>query len=170
MDYKRTILHVDDDPQITRLVASRLKDLGYEVTSLNDPRLALEELDRSHQRLVLLDIDMPHISGLDLLEKIRADYRGTQVIMLTGLVTLQTVLQSFRWGAEFCIFKPIVDMGPLLDAVERTFWKIDQWWSALDYLSREKRDRSSGTSGPSQSAELEPTNSAANSSPRELQG
>lgn len=52
MDYKRTILHVDDDPRITRIVAERLKSRGYELTSLNDPRRALEELNRSHQRLV----------------------------------------------------------------------------------------------------------------------
>jgi len=170
VDYKRTILHVDDDPQITRLVAARLKGLGYEMTSLNDPRRALEELAGSNQRLVLLDIDMPHISGLDLLDKIRTDYRGTQVIMLTGMVNMQTVLQSFRWGAEFCIFKPITDMGPLMEAIERTFWKIDQWWSALGHLSREKRARKFATAWPSRPAELETTDSAANSNRGGLSG
>lgn len=146
MRYQQTILHVDDDPQITRIVAERLKNEGYEVTSINDPRRAMEEFLRSHQRLVLLDIDMPHVSGLDLLREIKASHGGTQVIMLTGLVTMQTVLQSFRWGAEFCVFKPIVHAGPLLEAIERTFWKIDQWWKALEHLSEEKRAmRSSGT-------------------------
>jgi len=139
MTYKHSILHVDDDPQITRLVGQRLKALGYEVTSLNDPRQALEELNRLHQRLVLLDIDMPHVDGLELLRQIKASHGGTQVIMLTGLVNMQTLLQSFRWGAEFCLFKPIGDMQPLLETIDRTFWKIDQWWKALGHLSEEKR-------------------------------
>ena len=139
MDYKRTILHVDDDPQITRIVAKRLEQLGYKVTSLNDPTLALRELNDSHQRLVLLDIAMPSVNGLDLLREIKANHGGTQVIMLTGVVTLQAALQSFRWGAEFCVFKPIVNMEPLIEAIERTFWKIDQWWRAVEHLSREKR-------------------------------
>ncbi len=139
MHYRHSILHVDDDPQITRLVAERLEKLGYEVTSLNDPRDAMDELSRSNHRLVLLDIDMPHIDGLKLLRQIKARHGGTQVIMLTGLVTVQTLLQSFRWGAEFCVFKPFGDIGPLAEAVERTFWKIDQWWSALHHLSEEKR-------------------------------
>jgi DNA-binding NtrC family response regulator len=170
VNYKHTILHVDDDPQITRLVAERLNGLGYQVTSLNDPRQALEELNRLNQRLVLLDIDMPHVSGLDLLQKIQVDYRGTQVIMLTGTVTMQTVLQSFRWGAEFCIFKPIEDMGPLFEAIERTFWKIDQWWSALDHLLRDRRSKNSTASQPSEVAEIQTTTSAPNSNPRELRG
>ena len=170
MDYKRTILHVDDDPQITRIVAERLKSLGYEVTSLNDPRQALEELNRSHQRLVLLDIDMPHINGLDLLQEVQTHYGGTQVIMLTGMVTMQTVLQSFRWGAEFCVFKPIADLKPLLKVIERTFWKIDRWWETLEYLSQEKRSRRAGSVQPDQVTELETTNSRTNSSPTEIQG
>jgi len=139
MNNKRTILHVDDDPQITRIVGARLKALGYDVTSVNDARLVLEELSRSHQKLVLLDIDMPHVDGLELLRQIKTSNGGTQVIMLTGLTNVQTALQSFRWGAEFCLFKPIGDLRPLLEAVERTFWKIDQWWSVLQHISQAKR-------------------------------
>ena len=139
MEYHRTILHVDDDPALTRLVAHRLAAAGYEVTSVVDPTLALHELNNSHQRLVLLDIDMPQIDGLRLLREIKGSHGGTQVIMLTGLVSMQTVLQSFRWGAEFCLFKPLSDFQPLLTAIERTFWKIDQWWAALDYLSQQRR-------------------------------
>ncbi len=170
MDYKRTILHVDDDPQITRLIAERLKGLGYEVTSLNDPRRALEELNRSHQRLVLLDIDMPHVNGLELLRQIQAHYGGTQVIMLTGMVTMQTVLQSFRWGAEFCVFKPITDLKPLLKVIERTFWKIDRWWDTLEYLSQEKRSRKAGSVQTDQLTGLDTTTSAPSAGLREIQG
>lgn len=139
MSYKKALLHVDDDPQFTRLVACRLSKLGYEVASLNDPLQTVQVLNESHHRLVLLDIDMPKLSGLDLLKQIKTEIGGTQVIMLTSLVSLQTLLQSYRWGAEFCVFKPIENMQPLVDAIETVFRKIDHWWAALERLGKELR-------------------------------
>ena len=65
----RTILHVDDDPQFTRLVAHVLQRKGYDVVSLNDPQQVLGELIRHGYRIVLLDIDMPGIDGIDLLRR-----------------------------------------------------------------------------------------------------
>jgi DNA-binding NtrC family response regulator len=88
---------------------------------------------------VILDIDMPGINGLDLLREIKAYDGGIQVIMLTGMVSLSTLLQSFRWGAEACIFKPLGDLDPLLEALEDTFRKINRWWTALEELSQRRR-------------------------------
>jgi DNA-binding response OmpR family regulator len=139
VSYKKAILHVDDDPQFTRLVAHRLSALGYEVVSLHDPLQTLQVLNESHHRLVLLDIEMPQINGLDLLRKIKTEIGGTQVIMLTGLVSLQTMLQSYRWGAEFYVFKPLESMQPLVEAIEAVFRKIDHWWAALERLGKERR-------------------------------
>jgi len=136
---ERAILHIDDDPQVTRMVAKRLQQHGYEVTSLNDPTKALRELMQNQWRVVLMDIDMPRVNGLDLLREIKAYDGGVQVIMLTGVVTLSTLLQSFRWGAEACLFKPLDDMDPLLDALDDTFRKFNRWWSALEELSQRRR-------------------------------
>jgi len=140
MNYRKTILHVDDDPQLTRLVGQYLRPLGYEVTSLNDPTQTLRALRESQHRLVLLDIEMPEANGLDLLQQIKHAHGGSQVIMLTGLVSMQTLLQSYRWGAEFCIFKPMTSVAPLLEAVETVFRKIDHWWSALEELGKQRRN------------------------------
>ena len=135
----RTILHVDDDPQITRIVAAQLNAHGYRVTKLHDPLEALDAIMRSQYRLVLLDIDMPGLNGLDLLRQIKAFDGGIQALMLTGVVSMSVVLQSLRIGAEACFFKPIKDYGPLLEAVESTFAKIDRWWNTLEELSRRRR-------------------------------
>lgn len=138
MKPERQILHVDDDPQMTLLVAERLSPHGYEVVSLNDPTQAINELVQNQWRVVLLDVDMPRINGLDLLREIKAYDGGVQVIMLTGIVTVTTVLQSFRWGAEACFFKPLNDIEPLVEAIDNSFKKIDHWWGALEDLSHRK--------------------------------
>ena len=136
----RAILHVDDDPQITRIVAAQLEKHGYQVTQLHDPREALDAIVRSQHRIVLLDIDMPGLSGLELLRQIKAFDGGIQALMLTGVVSMSAVLQSLRYGAEACFFKPLDDYQPLLDAVEATFAKIDRWWITLEELTRRRRE------------------------------
>ncbi|MBN1910152.1 MAG: response regulator [Pirellulales bacterium] len=134
----RTILHVDDDPQMTRLVGEQLNNLGYQVHSLNDPADAMKELIGSQHRVIILDIDMPGMNGLDLLQEIKHHDGGIQVIMLTGVVTLTTVLRSFRLGAEACFFKPLTSIDPLQEALEDVFRKIDRWWAALEDLSHRR--------------------------------
>jgi DNA-binding response OmpR family regulator len=157
MTYRKTILHVDDDPQLTRLVAHQLRLRGYEVTSLHDPSQTLQVLSEMYHRLVLLDIDMPDTNGLELLRQIKQEYGGSQIIMLTGQVSMQTLLQSYRWGAEYCVFKPVTTIAPLLEVVEAAFRKIDHWWNALEELCRHRNSGEDRTAAaPSQGAATRP--------------
>ena len=121
------------------MVATRLKKYGYQVSPVNDPSQALKEMMCNQWRVVLLDIDMPEINGLDLLREIKAYDGGIHVIILTGLVQINVVLQSFRWGAEACIFKPVDDIEPLLAVLDDTFRKINRWWNTLEELSQRGR-------------------------------
>ena len=136
----RTILHVDDDPQFTRIVAHVLQRKGFDVVSINDPNQVIGELIRNGYRVVLLDIDMPEMDGIELLRRIKEYDGGVQVIMVTGLVTLGNAMAAFRRGAEACFFKPMDDYGPLLQAIEGTFHKIEHWWKALHDLTRQRRN------------------------------
>jgi len=141
MHQNRTILHVDDDPSLHRLVDKTLSDEGYEVISIDDPTQALRKLLKTGARVVLLDIDMPEVDGLTLLKQIKEQDGGIQVIMLTGLVSMNTVLQSMRWGAEACVFKPLTNMQPLKSAVSAAFNKIESWWKTLhDFNDRKAQD------------------------------
>jgi len=136
---EREILHIDDDPQMTQIVAKMLRPYGYQVVSLNDPSEAINELIYKNHQVVLLDIDMPGMNGLEVLHEIKKYNGSVQVIMLTGLVTVSSVLESFRLGAEAIFFKPLEDFEELHEALERTFQKVDHWWDALYDLSRRRR-------------------------------
>lgn len=147
----RTIVHVDDDPSLLRIVAAKLNSLGYHVISVEDPRETLPILRAHDVQILLLDIDMPHINGLDLLKKVKQDDGGVQVIMLSGVVSMSTALRSLRWGAEACVFKPIEDFDTLLTAIDTTFGKIDRWWDCLEEL---KQRKSPGATKPVETGQL----------------
>jgi DNA-binding NtrC family response regulator len=135
---RRTILHVDDDRLMLTIVRQRLEAEGFEVVSLDDPRQAIPTLLDRNCRVVLLDVQMPHINGLELLSQIKKYDGGVQVIMLTGLVSMNTVLESLRRGAEACLFKPVLDFDPLHEALTATFVKLEHWWTTLAELNRRR--------------------------------
>ena len=135
----RTLLHVDDDPDFTRLVQHLLAPRGYSVVSLNDPQQAENELTLGGYRMVLLDIDMPGLDGLELLRRIKAYDGGIQVIVLTGIVTLGAAMAASRRGAEACFFKPLGDVDALCESIDTVTRKIEHWWRALHQLSKQRR-------------------------------
>lgn len=113
-----TVLHVDDDPVTTRVIAVQLRKFGIEVTSINDPFEAMPCLLREQHGVVLLDVDMPGLNGFELLEQIKQYDSSIRVVMLTGRATTNTVIQSRQCGAEACFFKPLANVGALADALQ----------------------------------------------------
>jgi DNA-binding NtrC family response regulator len=148
MNTEKTVLHVDDDPSILALVKAALQHRGYTVVSISDPTKALQELRRSGARVAILDIEMPVMDGLTLLREIKKQDAGIKTIMLTGMVSMSTVLNATSLGAEECVFKPIKNLNDVVQAVERCFANIESWWDAL----REWMDRRSGNSGSNAAA------------------
>lgn len=136
----RTVLHIDDDPDFTRLVAHKLTRLGHHVDSLNDSTKAMGEIMRKGYRVVLLDIDMPGLNGISLLRRIKEYDGGILVIMLSGWVTLSSAMSTFRRGAEACYLKPIEDFQEIADSIDAAFRKIEHWWAALHLLTRQRRE------------------------------
>lgn len=127
----RRLLHVDDDPAILRLVHQRLRRRGFQVDSTCDPLECLDVIVREGYRVVLTDLNMPQMSGLELIKRIKTIDGGIQVVVLSGLVKFTTALDSMRAGAESCVFKPVLKVDPLANALEQAFTKIDYWANAL---------------------------------------
>ena len=137
VDYNKTVVHIDDDQAILKIVRRKLETHGLPVVSVPSSLNALSEIMHQGARVVLLDIDMPGKDGLTLLHEIKRYDAGIQVIMCTGMVSIGTVLQASSLGAEACIFKPIYDLNEITTAVDRAFERIDRWWIALqDWMDR----------------------------------
>jgi DNA-binding NtrC family response regulator len=103
---KLSVLVVDDDPDILEYLQDFLGAEGFEVTTLGDPSLAVERIRDEVFHLVVLDLMMPKVSGLDLLAQIRAVDDDIAVIILTGYPTLDTATASIQHEVSAYIHKP----------------------------------------------------------------
>ncbi|MBD3884173.1 response regulator [Phormidium tenue FACHB-886] len=109
-----TVLAVDDDPKILAMLQTLLTPWGLKVVTLNDPRKFWEMLEVYSPDLLVLDIEMPYLSGIDLCQVVRSDARwgGLPVLFLTAHTESTVVNQVFAVGADDFVSKPIV--GPEL--------------------------------------------------------
>jgi DNA-binding NtrC family response regulator len=100
------ILVVDDDPDIQEVLKDRLESLGYSVLAASNGREALEVLDKENPQLLLLDIEMPVMNGLDVLREIRRREIDIPIVMVTAYGTIERAVQAMKEGAYDFIPKP----------------------------------------------------------------
>jgi DNA-binding NtrC family response regulator len=101
-----TLLLVDDDPTFRRVMAAELERLGYEVAGAGSGEEAVQAAARLEPAVVLLDLQLPDMDGLQVLQAIRERSPGSEVIMLTGHGSFDTAIQSIRLGAFDYVAKP----------------------------------------------------------------
>jgi DNA-binding NtrC family response regulator len=101
-----SILVVDDDPDVCEYLQDFLTSEGYAVTVLGDASLALDKLREDEFHVVVLDLMMPKISGLDLLQQIRGLDDDIGVIILTGHPSLESATSSIQHEVAAYIKKP----------------------------------------------------------------
>src|SRR5215468_9860236 len=99
------ILTVEDEPRISRYLQSSLQMAGYDVTVAGDGVKALEMVQSNRPDLVLLDLNLPHMSGFEVLEHIRKQF-DTPVIVLTALDTEDDKVKALMMGADDYLPKP----------------------------------------------------------------
>ncbi len=100
------ILVVDDDPEICKLLSISLSPLGYEITSANDGFQALERVETERFNVVILDILLPHLNGIEILKHIRERGFEMEVIVLTAYASLKSAIEAVRLGAYDYVTKP----------------------------------------------------------------
>ncbi len=113
MDKKYKIAIVDDENEILNMISRFLGRSGkYDVTTFSNPINAVDTIDSSFD-VVLLDIMMPQMNGLDALEKIMQKNNEQKVIMMTAYSTLDKVLKSHKEGATHYLMKPFESLQAL---------------------------------------------------------
>lgn len=130
----RNVLVVDDDPDIRRILGKMLPHWGYTPFLMGNSAGVLELLAEQECQCVLLDVDLPDTDGLELLRKIKQSQGGAKVIMLTGVVSLFTLVTSMRRGAEAVIFKPITDFQAVQHRLKMAFDSLDEWAKCIEEL------------------------------------
>jgi DNA-binding NtrC family response regulator len=120
----RTILLVDDDAEVLRVLGPFFEKKGWIVQPASAVDGAMDLYERERPDLVLLDIDLPRVSGLGFLEVLRVGDPDAAVIMLTGQADTAAAVAALRLGAEACLTKP-VELAHLEVISERAFENAD---------------------------------------------
>ncbi len=130
------ILVVEDAPDTLELIQRNLTAAGYQVFTAPGAPEAIRLLEEVPIDLVITDLKMPKVSGLDLARHVRENLKDTEVMMITGYPSIQGAVTAVKLGVQDYITKPFTD-EELLSAVQRT----------LDVL-RARRDTQNGSEQP----------------------
>ena len=132
------ILIVDDEPHLPHQVGRFLKKRGYEFMCASDGAAGLQELHTSSFDLVLLDLKMPKMGGLEVLEKLRAIDQELPVIIMTAFGDIKDAVTAMKLGAFDYLLKPF-DLDELLLVVQRAL-ETSAMYRELRQLRRERSD------------------------------
>jgi DNA-binding NtrC family response regulator len=116
-----TVLLIDDDPDILRSIGNYFEQMGYEVGRELTGEAGLEAYDRMRPDVVLLDLGLPGMDGMQVLERLRE--RSASVILLTGQTDIATAVRAMQLGAENFLPKP-VDMSHLVAVTAKAIDKM----------------------------------------------
>lgn len=111
---KREVLIVDDREDMRWLLSNILKDEGYEATAVGNGKEALDYMEQSIPGVVLLDLKLPDLDGMEVLQRIRTLNQFTPVIVITAYGEIKSAVQAMKLGAYDYITKPFRNEGILL--------------------------------------------------------
>jgi len=140
---KPVIAIIDEDPNLRKPLSDILRAKGYEPLSAGDGQQGLDLMRHNRVDLALVDLKLPDISGLEVLERIRADHPHTEVIILTGNASLDSAIEATNKGAFSYLQKPY-DIDQLLVHIRRAIEKqqarvkIRQYQENLEELVGER--------------------------------
>lgn len=122
MTEAKRILIVDDDLFISDLYSLELQKAGYIVTTAGDGELGLSKMQIEKPQLILLDIAMPGLDGIQVLEKIRQnpDYNAVKIMLLTNIRDEETIRNGLSKGADGYLLKTSLTPEQVVEEVIKT--------------------------------------------------
>jgi DNA-binding NtrC family response regulator len=120
---KTTILVVDDAADTLEMLQRKLASEGYTVLAAADGARAVKVLEERRVELVITDLKMPGVNGLELVRYVRENFKNTKVMMVTGYPSIESAVGAVKSGAEEYLAKPFTD-DELFAAVRRALEKL----------------------------------------------
>lgn len=120
---QKTILIIDDEPAIRESYAYYLEDRDFRILTAENGRIGLEILERERPDLVLTDLRMPEVNGLEVLKKAHETAPDTPLIVISGTGQISDSIQALRLGAWDYILKPVEDMSVIAHAIDQSLEK-----------------------------------------------
>jgi two-component system OmpR family response regulator len=127
---RRTILIVEDDVQIAQLVAAELRDAAFDVSCAADGERGLEQFRGAPIDLVVLDLNLPGMDGLEVCQRIRERNRLVPILILTARATKQDIVRGLELGADEYLTKPFSPLE-LVARVRALFRRIASYREQL---------------------------------------
>jgi DNA-binding NtrC family response regulator len=137
LETRRRLVSVDDDPMQGRMISALFRDTpGLEVSLVHDGTEGLESILSKPPDIVLLDLGLPGVSGLEILQRIKTLYPQLPVVVLTGFSDVRTAVQAIKLGAYQFLTKPVntdelqvivqraLEHGDLLEEIESLRRKV----------------------------------------------
>ena len=124
LDKPLRLLIADDEQEFASTLVTRLELRNFSVKMVGSGHEAIEEVDREEPDVMLLDLKMPDLDGLEVLARIRENHPDLKVIFLTGHATLEKGIEAVKLGATDFMEKP-VDMDKLIEKVNNAKVKRD---------------------------------------------
>ncbi|MBP2628934.1 MAG: response regulator [Firmicutes bacterium] len=125
------VLIVDDEQDVAWVIEEFLRMEGYEVYSTTSPIIALEMIKKQKYHIILSDILMPKMNGIEFLVQVKKYDALTQVIMMTGHSTMNYTMQCLEAGANDYVLKPFKNLSQVLELIKISEEKLKRWWDNM---------------------------------------
>jgi DNA-binding NtrC family response regulator len=142
MSQKPTVLVIDDESGILDTLRILLRNEGFEVTTAQGGKAGLEQIRAGAHDIVLTDVRMPQVSGIDILTAAREQDAMTPVILMTAQASLQSAIQAVNSGAFYYIQKPFRNdelVAILRRAAEHRQLRVENTTLKKEIRRRERR-------------------------------
>jgi two-component sensor histidine kinase/ActR/RegA family two-component response regulator len=118
IELKETILVIDDESAIRNSYRDYLEDLGYKVFSAENGKVGLQIFEKKDIDLIVADLRMPEMDGLEVLKVVTNESPGTPIIVVSGTGVIDDVVEALHLGAWDYLLKPVEDLQVFKHAVE----------------------------------------------------
>ncbi|MBN2427981.1 MAG: response regulator [Deltaproteobacteria bacterium] len=137
---KPSILIIDDEPGLRFMLRNYLEDSGLEVLEADNGLAGLQLFREQHPDMVISDLRMPEMDGLEVLSAVATEKPETPVVVISGAGLIQDVIEALRRGAWDYVVKPISDMGLILHVINKALERSHLLKLQKDYHRKLEQD------------------------------